>query len=465
MRQRSIPERNVSGNRRNRRGEARSPLARKLHGSALRLRGNIMKILSGSQWLVAVLLGNMLTANCPFAVAQTGLLPFGNSSAGAIPAPPMLLAPEDGASVANMPTFSWSEVAGASSYSLQVAEDSGFSKLKMDQKEWPGTSVPLTSPLQDSIRYYWRVRSESSSGPSAWSSIRTLTKKPDFSNAITMISPLNNVVLDSQSVTFSWHPSSLAESYTFKLWDISDYCGTGGDCREIPTGKDTVIRVDSLRNGISYGWKVIGNRSDSVAVSGESRGFLVDFPIDTSGELPNALGLISPSEDVTLESVWVTFSWHPSNLVDSYSIDLCEDGDGCRGIFTGKDTVITVGPLQKWGYRWQVTGIRSNLPWKTTGYRHFQISSQADTTTMVIGKPAAAPAVHMESGILKYRLSQAERVRVRIFDVQGRLLSVLVDHLQNAGSYSLKLPAAALGNGIQFVDFRAGAQTLRALRK
>lgn len=423
-----------------------------------------MKTLSGSQWLLAVLLVNMLTAVCPSAAAQTGMPSLKVGTANATPAPPLLLKPEDGASVANMPAFYWTAVDGASSYSLQVAEDSGFSKLKMDQEEYPGTSVPLTSPLQDGIRYYWRVRSESPSGPSAWSSIRTLTKKPDFLNAITMISPLDYVVLDSQSVTFSWHSSSLAESYTLNLRDLTNSCGAAGDCRLIPTGKDTTIRVGSLRNGVNYGWQIIGNRSDSVPVSGEWRGFHIDFPIDTSGELPNALGLISPSEDVTLESVWVPFSWHPSNLVDYYLLDLCENGEACRDINTGKDTVITVGPLRKRGFSWRVLGIRSNLLWRTTESRNFLISSQADTTTRIIGTIAATPAAHLESGALEYRLTQAEHVRVRIFDTRGKLLSVLVDHRQDAGTYSLNLPADALGRGIQIIDFRAGAQTLRALR-
>lgn len=324
-----------------------------------------MKTLSGSQWLLTVLLGNMLTASCPSAVAQTGLPALKVGTANAIPAPPQLLKPEDGASVANMPAFYWTVVDGASSYSMQVAEDSEFSKLKMDQEEYSGTSVPITSPLQDGIRYYWRVRSESPSGPSAWSLIRTLTKKQELPNALAMISPPDKMNQDSLWVTFSWHPSSVAESYALNLLDLTVPCESGGYCRDTATGKDTVIRVGPLRYGETYLWWVFGEVPNSGWRTGDERTFTIGTP--------------------------------------NVSIS--------RGI-----------------------------------------------------EPFAKESARLESGALKYRLTQPERVRVRIFDVQGRLLSVLLDHRQNAGAYSLNLPADASGIGIQIVDFRAGAQTLRVLR-
>jgi hypothetical protein len=74
-----------------------------------------------------------------------------------VPAGPSLLTPADGAAdVPFQPTFSWTAVAQAASYLLEVATDAGFANIVYSANE-TGTSHTATAPLSADTTYYWRV--------------------------------------------------------------------------------------------------------------------------------------------------------------------------------------------------------------------------------------------------------------------------------------------------------------------
>jgi hypothetical protein len=74
-----------------------------------------------------------------------------------VPAGPALLTPADGAAdVSFKPTFSWTAVAQAASYLLEVATDAGFTNVVYSASE-TGTSHTAAVPLGAGTTYYWRV--------------------------------------------------------------------------------------------------------------------------------------------------------------------------------------------------------------------------------------------------------------------------------------------------------------------
>ncbi|MFW9817951.1 MAG: S8 family serine peptidase, partial [Candidatus Thorarchaeota archaeon] len=74
-----------------------------------------------------------------------------------VPAGPTLLTPADGALGAPFkPTFSWTAVAQASNYLLEVATDAGFTNIVYTASE-TGTSHSTAIPLSADTTYYWHV--------------------------------------------------------------------------------------------------------------------------------------------------------------------------------------------------------------------------------------------------------------------------------------------------------------------
>lgn len=95
-------------------------------------------------------------------------------AAGAAPAQTTLIAPADAASdVGTLPTFSWSAVAESSSYRLEVATDSGFNNIVVDEVV-AGTSFTGATLLTNTT-YYWRVSAENGCGQSTSASAQFTT--------------------------------------------------------------------------------------------------------------------------------------------------------------------------------------------------------------------------------------------------------------------------------------------------
>jgi subtilisin-like proprotein convertase family protein len=92
------------------------------------------------------------------------------------PAAPTPTSPADGAiNVSTSPTFTWDPAAGAESYTLEIATDSGFTSVVHTATDIQGTSYTLPTPLSTNTTYYWRVRAVNPCGEGPWSAVFSFT--------------------------------------------------------------------------------------------------------------------------------------------------------------------------------------------------------------------------------------------------------------------------------------------------
>ena len=86
---------------------------------------------------------------------------------------PELLAPVDGTVVPSLkPTFDWEDVAGASSYSIQLS-----SSPSMSGASTYSASISTYTPAKNlgaNKSYFWRVRAVGVNGSSEWSEVRLM---------------------------------------------------------------------------------------------------------------------------------------------------------------------------------------------------------------------------------------------------------------------------------------------------
>jgi subtilisin-like proprotein convertase family protein len=91
------------------------------------------------------------------------------------PGAAMLTSPSPGATGQPLlPTLSWAAASDATSYSLEVATDPGFTNIVYSAAGLTGLSHVLTTPLDPSTTYHWRVSSENVCG-TATSAARSFT--------------------------------------------------------------------------------------------------------------------------------------------------------------------------------------------------------------------------------------------------------------------------------------------------
>lgn len=86
-----------------------------------------------------------------------------------VPAVPTLISPANGSVGTSMnPTLNWNASTGATSYRLQVATDSLFNSLVLDDSTITNTAKQV-GPLLNNTKYYWRLNAKNIAGTSAWS--------------------------------------------------------------------------------------------------------------------------------------------------------------------------------------------------------------------------------------------------------------------------------------------------------
>ena len=92
----------------------------------------------------------------------------------ALPAP-TLISPILGVTVPGLkPAFDWSDVAGASGYTIQVSLSNTFNSFALNVTLNAPTSVYATTiNLQPGKTYFWRVRANGVNGPSLWSAVES----------------------------------------------------------------------------------------------------------------------------------------------------------------------------------------------------------------------------------------------------------------------------------------------------
>lgn len=102
--------------------------------------------------------------------ANQGMVALGQSTSNSPPPlPPIPQTPAQGAvNVPTSTTLTWLGLAGSLSYHVQLAIDSTFSLLVVDDSNLTPQSRAV-GPLPVSLAFYWRVRAKGAGGYSAWS--------------------------------------------------------------------------------------------------------------------------------------------------------------------------------------------------------------------------------------------------------------------------------------------------------
>jgi 1,4-alpha-glucan branching enzyme len=255
----------------------------------------------------------------------------------------------------------WNRAANAETYTIQVSKEPDF-KIRAEQTEISDT---LFTPdfLERNAKYYWRVRSKSSTFESAWSAIGIFSTPFDAPVTPTLISPANNAIDVEDVVLFDWSKTELTGYYQIQVSANSEFSMIAIDSTEI-LENDIEIK-NSLNRNTSYFWRVRAiNSSDSSAWSDT-------FRFSTLPEIPQATILISPADSLTELSGDILFKWQKADINSEYRFQLSANKNFYekRDTLIKADTSFTVAELEfDQTYYWRVQTINKggSSPWSET---------------------------------------------------------------------------------------------------
>jgi hypothetical protein len=158
----------------------------------------------------------------------------------------------------------WSQSVGATKYHLQLASDSLFTSLFVNDSSLTDTSR-LVSSLSGGNKFWRRVRANGMGGWSGFGPFSSFTTAAGLPATPVLTSPLNNATNQSLSPTLRWGLSSGAVSYRLQVSRDSAFSTTILNDSSIVYGSR---KISGLANLTRYFWRV--RAKNAVGYSGFS---------------------------------------------------------------------------------------------------------------------------------------------------------------------------------------------------
>jgi hypothetical protein len=292
--------------------------------------------------------------------SPNGIYVLSSLSAVGLPAPPTLASPSNGATgVSTAPTVTWNASSGATSYHLQVSENSTFSTTIVNQSGITGTSYDVTG-LSNNTPYYWMVNATNASGTSSYSTAwgfttAGLTSPP----APTLSSPLSGSMGVSTNPTLNWNASTGATSYRLQVSTSPNFTSTAVNQSGIT---ETSYDVTGLGNGTLYYWRV------NATNAGGTSAYSTRWSFTTTVAAPSTPTLSSPVNGATNVSASPTINWNASSGATSYQLQVSTNS-------SFSTTVVSQSEIT--GTSYGVTGLADG----TTYYWRVNATSAGGTST------------------------------------------------------------------------------------
>ncbi len=241
---------------------------------------------------------------------------------------PIVVAPTDGHhEITLLPSFDWEDVSGATSYTIQIANNPNFASSKKKKKKSKLTVLSATTisseytpatNLAVNTLYYWRVAANNTTnGPSLWSEVRSFTTaNPPSASILTY--PGDNALITDYAPLLTWKAAVVPTGTTFdhyqlQLDDDPDFTSPLVDT-SIPSSTNTQHQVSpALPDNATFHWRVYVFNTQ-----GESN-LSLTYSFHTS-MLP--VVLTTPSEGTTVGALTPVFDWQDVNGATSYTIQI-----------------------------------------------------------------------------------------------------------------------------------------------
>jgi hypothetical protein len=264
------------------------------------------------------------------------------------PAVPSLLLPVNGGFISdNTPDLTWHLSAGAFTYTLQYADNSGFTGAITVSAL---TDTVFTLPTLAQGAWYWHVQAiDQALNESAYSSDWSFTVDTDPPAVPTLVLPTNGASISDNTPRLTWNPAAGAFTYTLEYADNSGFTGA----IQVTGIVDTIYVTPALSDGDWY-WHV-----KSVDQALNESGYSSDWTFFLDTGVPDVPVLASPANGGYTNDNTPALNWFPASGANTYTLEYA-DNPGFTGsvVVPGlTDTTYTMSTLADGSWYWHVKAV------------------------------------------------------------------------------------------------------------
>jgi hypothetical protein len=355
-------------------------------------------------------------------------------------------------------TLRWQSVLSAESYRVQVATDSLFSALVLDDSLVTDTTH-LIGPLVNNTTYYWRVSAKNVAGAGLWASVSSFTTIVSIPTQVQLLSPANSATNQPVSLTLRWHAVPMAARYRAQLATDSLFSAVVLDDSLV---SDTTHLIGPLANNTTFYW-----RTSATNVAGTGPWSEV-WNFTTIVSLPARVELISPANGAVLSVDSVRCVWTRSSpAVSRYWFERGTDSLFTSSVIdsTLTDTsTVTRQLVDNQTYWWRVKA-KNPAGWGPySDLRKFRpvLTGVAEGTVAPLEFTLKQnyPNPFNPTTFIEFSVEKPGRATLELYNILGQKLLTLFDEAVEAGRfYTVQFNANGLPSGIYIYKLQSGTKS------
>jgi len=274
------------------------------------------------------------------------------------------------------------------------------------------------------------------------------------------VSPANNVVNQRDTTTLKWQYAEGAGSYTLQVATDSTFA-TGLLYNN--TLADTSVVITKMLGQTKYFWRVKATNIAGASAYSQVFSFVTGFPV-----IPV---LVSPAHASTNLDLTVPVKWKKEPTASTYRLQIAKSQTFnnltiLADINNLTDTSYTFNTLiQNTTYFWRVDALNQYgaSMWPTAfGFKTKQTSDvkveAAIPSNMDLSQNYPNP--FNPTTQIKYSIPKAGHVTMKLYNLLGDLLQVMVDGYRSEGTYSITFDGSNLPSGVYIYSLSANGKIL-----
>ncbi len=361
---------------------------------------------------------------------------------------------DDAEDISLSPSFSWEEGTDATSYQLQVFDDSDHMIADTVVND---VTFEITDTLQSVQTYHWKVRgiNDDKNIIGNWSETWSFTTVLIPPSIVSLLTPTNSSTDVSVRPEFDWKKSSLAEEYLVQIAEDDNFDAIFID--SVLTQPDFTTSKN-LQFDSTYYWRV-----KAINEAGESA-WSETWSFTTIVEAPNSSTLLFPENGSEVNTLLPEIIWSQTPRAHTYKFELTDTQTFAYSIIDSSVTDTTFLPSAKLEnatkYYWRVKafGDGGESEWSETFtfFIPFSVSINPEDVPDKFSLSQNYPNPFNPSTQINYTLANNTHVKLRVFNALGQQVATLVDERKSAGNYSITFDATSLSSGFYFYSIEAG---------
>ena len=353
------------------------------------------------------------------------------------------------------PNPSWSVVfPPVCTYRIQVALTNTFTTPVIDTSYilYTNYNIPA-SKLTYGTTYYWRVVATNQVGVGPWSSTRSFTTTYATPSAPALTTPLTNSFLNTLSPLLDWDSVTNANSFRIRIspdstfaTNLVDTSGLNVSKYQVPTGR--------LQVGVRYYWRVNASNSCQTGSWSPIWNFLCY-------NIPTAPVLVAPLNNAVIGDLMPLMDWDSVTSANSFRIIITADSTFTTSVIDTSGLNVSryripSGKIQNGiKYFWKVCAANAYAtgPWSQIWNFHTMLTNagiNGNEIPKVFKLYDNYPNPFNPVTKIKFDIPVNTYVKMKIYDMVGREIAVLINEDLKAGSYEVNWNAADYSSGIYF---------------